>query len=192
MTKTKKERAKAEVKRQEARRANARRGRVSIEAAPWDHGAAGQANRIGLVIEERGELDPKTGKVQNPNGVTGARRVDLLDFWHKRGTITDNGLTAAKALRAAYEQTMKSPPALPDNDRVQSSPKPDHAIAIQIERISRFAHLMKMVPQADRPILSLCVLDGGHPSRLYGPLKFREGFALLREALDRLYNAMSR
>ena len=190
MAKTKKERAAAERKRQASRRANAKRNRVVLAAMPWDHGAMGAANRVGLVVEERGEVDPATGKVTNPNKVTGVRRVDLLDFWHGRGSITTGGMNAAKVLRAAYEQTMRAPPALPDNDRVQSSPKPDHAIDIQVERISRFAKLMRLVADDDREIVTVCVLDGGHPSRLYGPLRFREGFDHLRNALDRLHTAM--
>ena len=192
MAKTKKERAAAERKRQASRRANAKRNRVVLAAMPWDHGAMGAANRIGLVVEERGEVDPATGKITNPNKVTGVRRVDLLDFWNGRGSITTGGMNAAKVLRAAYEQTMRAPPALPDNDRVQSSPKPDHAIDIQVERISRFAKLMRLVADDDREIVTVCVLDGGHPARVYGAVRTREGFAHLREALDRLHDAMSR
>lgn len=192
MAKTKKERAAAERKRQASRRANAKRNRVVLAAMPWDHGAMGAANRIGLVVEERGEVDPATGKITNPNKVTGVRRVDLLDFWNGRGSITTGGMNAAKVLRAAYEQTMRAPPALPDNDRVQSSPKPDHAIDIQVERISRFAKLMRLVADDDREIVTVCVLDGGHPARVYGAVRTREGFDHLREALDRLHDAMSR
>ena len=190
MARTKKQRAKAEAKRQDTIRGNARRGKVTLAPGPWDHGATGAANVAGLVIEERGETDPKTGKVTNPNGVTGMRRVDLLDFWHGRGTISTGGLTVAKLLRQAYEDTMRGPPALPDNDRVQSSPKPDKAIDIQVDRISRFAKLMKLVADEDRQIITVCVLDGAHPSRIYGPVKFREGFAHLRQALDRLHIAI--
>lgn len=191
MAKTRKQRQQAEMRRQEARRANAQRGNVTLASCEWDHGATGAANRTGLVVEKRGELDPKTGKVVNPNGVTGARRVDLLDFWCGRGTISVNGANAAKLLRQAYEDTMRAPPALPDNDRVQSSPKPDQAIDIRIERVSRYASLMSRVADQDRQIVSRCVLDGWHPSRIYGALRTREGFVHLREALDRLYAALS-
>ena len=190
MARTKKQRAKSEAKRQESRRAAAQRGKVTLAAAPWDHGATGAANRIGLIVEERGEMDTATGKVVNPNKVTGVRRVDLLDYWHARGTISTGGMNAAKALRLAYDDTMRGPPALPDNDRVQSSPKPDQNVAIRIERISRFSTLMRMVADQDREIVSVCVLDGAHPSRLYGAARITEAFAHLRLALDRLHAAM--
>lgn len=164
---------------------------VTLAATPWDHGATGQANRIGLVREERGEVDPKTGKVTNPNGVTGVRRVDILAFWHARGTISTGGYNAAVALRDAYEATLTSGlPALPDNDRVQSSPKPDMAVTIKVHQIGRFSSLMRLVAAQDRVIVSRCVLDGWHPSRLYGALRTKDGLAHLRDALDRLHAAM--
>lgn len=191
MSKTKKERAAAERKRQASRRAKAKRDREALPT-PWDHGATGQANRIGLVVEERGEVDPATGKVVNPNRVTGVRRVDLIEFWSQRGTISHEGATAAKALRSVYDDTLRGPPALPDNDRVQSSPKPDHAIDIQVDRISRFARLMRLVETGDREIVTACVLDGKHPARVYGATKTAEGFVHLRAALDRLYGAMAK
>jgi len=164
---------------------------VTMPASDWDHGAEGRANRIGLVIEQRGEVDPKTGKVQNPNGVTGARRVDLLEFWHRRGSISTEGFNAAEALRNAFEATMRGKAALPDNDRVQSSPKPDHAVDIQIDRISRFQNLMGYVHSCDREIVTACVLDGRHPSHVYGPLRVREGFEHLRHALDALADSIA-
>lgn len=165
---------------------------ITMIAAAWDHGATGQANRAGLVIEERGEVDAKTGKTTNPNGVTGARRVDLLEFWHKRGNISTAGFNAATALRDAFEGTLRGKPALPDNDRVQSSPKPDHAVTIQIDRLSKYEKLSRHVKLGDRQIITACVLDGHHPSSVYGALRVRDGFAHLRVALDRLSESMAR
>lgn len=189
MAKAKKKRE--EIKRQLARRAVAMRGSVTLVIPPWDHGATGQANRIGLVVEERGDTDPTTGKVTNPNRVTGVRRVDLLEFWRSKGAISTGGYNAAVALRDAYEATLRTgSPALPENDKVQSSPKPDMAVAIRVQQISRFARLMKLVAQDDRAIISRCVLDGWHPSRVYGVLRTREGLDHLRAALDRLHTAM--
>lgn len=177
--------SKAARKRKALKAAAARTGgKAPVSLCEWDHGATGPANRIGLVTEERGEIDPKTGKMQNPNNVTGVRRVDLLQFWHGRGSISTEGFNAAEALRNAFEATMRGPAALPDNDRVQSSPKPDQAVDIQIDRISRFQGLMRHVRAADREIVTACVLDGKHPARVYGALRTREGFAHLRQALD--------
>lgn len=157
---------------------------------PWDHGAMGTANRHGLMVEERGEINPDTGKTTNPNGVTGVRRRDILEFWHTRGTLTTAGYNAAVKLRDAFEGTMRGKPALPDNDRVQSSPKPDHAVTIQIDRISQFTRYMKLVADDDREIVSACVLEGHHPSSIYGALRLKEGLTHLRDACDRLSMAL--
>ena len=170
-----------------------RTNQISLSSSPWDHGATGKANQAGLVVEERGEVDPTTGRAVNPNGVTGTRRRDLLEFWHHRGTITTAQWNAAETLRDAYEATMRGPDALPDNDRVQSSPKPDQAVTIMIDRISRFTTLMGYVVSDDREIISRCILDGAHPGRLpqYRGEKYRLGFDHLREALDRFALSMS-
>lgn len=168
-----------------------RKAKLSLVPEPWDHGADGPANRKGLVKEERGEMDPDTGKVKNPNGVTGVRRVDLLEFWRNRGTISQEGYTAGMALRLAFDATMKGKPALPDNDRVQSSPKPDHAVTIQIDRVSRFHSVMRHVEAQDKKIITACVLHGEHPARVYGSLRSREGLEHIREALDRLADSLA-
>ena len=141
---------------------------VTLAAAPvWDMGAMGPANRYGLVEEERGELDPRTGKVTNPNGVKGVRRVDMLEVWHKQGRISTAGYNAAVALFKAFEATAKAP-GWPDNDRVQSSPKPDHAVTIQIDRLSAFHAIARLVHADDRAIIGECVLDKGTPARIRG------------------------
>ena len=156
----------------------------------WDHGAMGQANRAGLVVEERGEKDPATGKVTNPNGVTGVRRVDLLEYWHGRGSISTAGFNAACLLRDAFEATQRCLPCLPENDRVQSSPKPDASVTIQIDRISRYHSIRRHVLDHDRKLIDCCVLEGRHPSHIYGPKRIREAFEDLRNALDRMADSL--
>ena len=118
------------LKANNARRSAQTRGKVSLPQ--WDHGAMGQANRVNMVVEERADVDPETGKKVNP--------------------------------------------------------KPDMAVAIQIDRISRFEVMMRGVRDADRQIVRACVLDGRHPSQLpqYQGDKSRDGFAHLRAALDYL------
>lgn len=177
--------------KRKAGRASAEAKRRCVTVPDWDYGAMGHANRHGLVVEERGETCPKSGKVINPNGVTGVRRVDLLEYWHKRGTITHEGYAAAVALRNAFEATQRGKSALPDNDRVQSSPKPDHAVDIQIDRISKYRAVMRHVSDEDRDIVTRCVLHGEHPCRVYGPVRVNYAFEHLRNALDRLYAAIS-
>lgn len=165
---------------------------VTMQTASWDHGATGVANRAGLVIEQRGEPDPETGEMINPNGITGARRVDLLEHWLKLGRISTNGFNAAIKLRDAFESTQRGKPALPENDRVSSSPKPDHAVAIMVDRISAFSAITKHIAPQDREIVLACVADGHHPEKVYGSTRWQVGMQHLGAALDRLYAAMER
>lgn len=165
---------------------------VTLSQAPWDMGAMGPANRAGLVEEERGEINPVTGKLENPNVVRGVRRVDMLEVWHGKGVISTRGYNAAEKLRNAFESTQRAP-GWPDNDRVQSSPKPDHAVTIQIDRLSKFAAIYKLVPYRDNDIIWHCVICKGTPSSLvvrgrhpYRGRHYDGGLEYLREALDRL------
>ena len=170
---------------------------VSLSPSPWDMGATGPANRHGLEIEEAADINPETGEVQNPNGVLRARRVDMLGVWHRRGWITTAGFNAAEKLRDAFEATQRAP-GWPDNDRVQSSPKPDHAVTIQIDRLSKYHVMARLIITDDMQIITACVLDRHGPERvkdkrgqrIYGGQNLRAGSRHLSDALDRLAKAM--
>ncbi len=182
-------------------KAKRRKKAVTVSAMPtaWDKGAMGQANRHGLIEEPATEFDPITGKPQpNPNNVKRMRRVDMLELYHRRGIITARMWNAAERLRDTFEATMRTP-GWPDNDRVQSSPKPDHAVTIQIDRLSRFHAVFRLVPAADRPIIDACVfqmnaptaavINGERPYRRGGS-GYGKGVDHLKAALDRLADAM--
>ncbi|AXC50048.1 hypothetical protein DRW48_10415 [Paracoccus suum] len=147
--------------------------------------------RAGLVLEDRGEVNAETGRRVNPNKVYGARRVDMLEVWHRRGVISTAGFTAAEKLRDAFEGTQRGP-GWPENDRVQSSPKPDHAVTIQVDRISRYAKLAAYVTREDWPIVEACVLDGRTPAAIRGfrGKGYQTGLVALHDALDRMACAM--
>ena len=162
----------------------------AVSVTQWDHGATGPANRHGLITEPAIDADPGTGQISNPNGIKRARRVDMLEVWHKQGTITTAGFNAAEKLRDAFEATQRAP-GWPDNDRVQSSPKPDHAVTIQIDRLSAFNAIHKHVTPGDHGIIGACVLDRGLPSSAgYKGRTYQDGLTHLRNALDRLSRAM--
>jgi hypothetical protein len=74
---------------------------ISLVALPWDMGANGQANRIGLHEEDATELDPATGKpIPNPNGVKRQRRLSEVEMAYKAGLINAGQYAAAKSLVA--------------------------------------------------------------------------------------------
>lgn len=175
-----------------ARAGAAKRIPRPVTLPEWDMGATGPANRAGLAIEDAADMDPETGRIINPNGVKRARRVDMLEVWHKKGVISTQGFNAAEALRDAFEATLRTP-GWPDNDRVQSSPKPDHAVTIQIDAISRFHAVHRFVCKSDRAIIDACVLRRASPAYAgYKGAAYRNGLEHLAEALDRLSLAMQR
>lgn len=172
---------------------------VTLPINPWDEGAAGRANRIGLVQEDATDLDPETGKpTPNPNGVKRMRRVDMLEVWHRKGVISTAGYNAGEKLRDAFDKTQMGASINMASDRVDSSPKPDHAVTIQIDRISRFAALNKLVAPEDRAVIDTCIIGGHSPAYVtdrygrrpyYGP-GHAAGLIHVRDALDRLAKRM--
>lgn len=178
---------------------------VTLPVTTWDMGAMGAANRIGLVMEDAGDIDPDTGQIVNPNSIKRMRRVDMLEHWHGNYIkpkpngqwITTPQYTAAEALRDAFERTQMGPGIDLSQERVDSSPKPDHAVTIAIDRISRFHKVNKLVPSTDRAIIDACVLMGATPAYVrhlgrrpyFGP-NYGLGMEVLRAALDRLAKAM--
>lgn len=169
---------------------------VSLAPSPWDMGAEGEANRKGLVVEPRGEVDAHS-KMHNPNNVKGVRRVDMLEYWHRHGTISTAGFNAATALRDAFEHTQRSPGTSFEQDRVDSSPKPDHAVTIQIDRISKFHKVNRYLAKEDTAFVHHCVLGGGIPAtwrikgeRPYHGARYPAGLKELAAALERLAKAM--
>lgn len=188
-------------KRKAKGRAAEPKDRVSLTMPTgWDLGAAGPANRTGLILEERGELDPETGKTINPNGVKGARRIDNLEIWHNsflsgkrnRAWITTEQYNTAVLIRAACENTERAPGTDYSRPRVDSSPKPDHAVTIQIDRISAMHRVMARICREDEPLILHCVRDGHSPSTyrrlgrlVYAGERYNLGMPALRDALDR-------
>lgn len=168
------------------------KGAVSLSSPKWDQGATGQANRQDLVTEERGDRDPDTGKVINPNGVKGVRRVDMLETYHQRGVISDRGYTAGEALRDAWAGTQRSRGTDYSAPIVDSTSKPDAHIGIQIDRVSRYLDVSKRIAPQDKAILTAVVSEGRAIAHLleYRGLSHDRGKVHLREALERLADAM--
>jgi hypothetical protein len=169
---------------------------VTLPTTAWDLGASGPANRHGMTTEDAGEINPTTGQRENPNGVIRARRVDMLEVWHRKGVITGQGYYAAIKLRDAIECTQKAP-GWPDNDRVQSSPKPDHAIDMHLSRQSDLHEITRHIAADDEPLVWHCVIGGTPASlRIRGVRPYHGGNGLelglqhLADALDRLAKAM--
>ncbi len=162
---------------------------VSLPRAPWDMGPDTPAQRHMKIVESIEHIDPETGKRSNPNNVKRARRVDMLEVYHKRGVIDARQFSAGEALRNAYEATQKSPPAI-KQVQVDCSPKPDHAISVQTDRLSAYINLSRHIRPADEELIDAVVLNGsGIPGRLYKGRHHQIGLQHLRDALEHLANA---
>lgn len=162
---------------------------VSLPPAPWDMGPDTPAQRHMKIVESVEHIDPKTGKRSNPNNVKRARRVDMLEVYRKRGVIDARQFSAGEALRNAYEATQKSPPAI-KQVQVDCSPKPDHAISVQTDRLSAYINLSRHIRPADEELIDAVVLNGsGIPGRLYKGRRHQIGLQHLRDALEHLANA---
>ena len=157
---------------------------VSLPASLWDHGAAGAANRHGLAVEKLPE--------PNPNGVKRARRVDMLEIWFRNGELSAAQFNTAVLLRNAFEATMQAPGTDYARPRVDSSPKPDHAVEIMIDRVSKLHAAARHISATDAPIIWHCAIGGHSPASLridgkrpYYGAGYDAGMRALREALDR-------
>jgi hypothetical protein len=176
----------------------ARKGRkahrkpVTLSAAPeatnrWDMGPDTPAQRAGKVIESADYIDPETGKRINPNNVKRARRIDLIETYHKRERpiLDTRQFRAAQLLRNAYEATQKSPPAI-KKVQVDTTPKPDANVAIMVDRISAFHRAARHIPPECRPVIDVVVLQNraiaAHPA--YKAWNHAKGVALLQRGLD--------
>lgn len=186
--------AKAKAKRRRLQRGTRdyAKPKAQVSLARWDQGAMGAANRNGLVTEERGEIDPATGKTVNPNGVKGVRRVDMLEVYHKREWISKRGYTAGERLRDAWEGTQRGKGADYSMDRVDSTPKPDATIDIQVDRMTRLVKASRCIPQEYRPIIVTVAQDGNAIGSLpqYRGSNHKKGQVHLYDAFEALADAM--
>ena len=163
-----------------------------MPTADWDHGAMGAANRVGLVVEGRGEINPRTGKAENPNGVTGVRRVDMLEVYFRRGAISVEGYNAGERLRAAWLRTEMGLGAKWISDRVDGCAGFQSALSVQIDRVSALARLSRAIGDGDRRIIGVVVYDGGGIGALpeYRGRRHQAGLVAMHDALDRLAERM--
>lgn len=143
-------------------------------------------------VEDAIMPDPATGKPQNPNGVKRARRIDVIESYFRREKIDDRQFDAALRLRVAWEQTMKSPPAI-KKLQVDVTPKPDHFIAILMDRIGRYHEVARHAGRQHWRLVAHVVLDNrtlGSLPEAGGGRQLDRAHEALAEALDILADAL--
>lgn len=181
-----------------AKRKKATRQAVTVAAMPerWDMGAQGQANRVHLVQEPVTWRNDK-GETVNPNNVKRMRRVDMLEVYANRGWISKRGFNAGEKLRGAWEDTMRGP-GWSDNDRVQSTSKPDQAIAMRIDRISALVGVSRKVPVEWAGLIEHVAINQGaiaaykhKGKRVYLGINHEKGKRAVCVAFDALADALN-
>lgn len=158
---------------------------VTLTPCPWDMGADGPANRAMLVREERGEIDPKTGKVRNPNEVYGVRRISVAAQYMLDGHITKRQFAAADQLLKAWEQKDRRPPAI-NEAKVDSSPKPDDHTIIILDRAWKYAHVAMCIPAKYAAFIVHVARDDRHLSSMPGYRRDGTYMRRLSDGLDML------
>ena len=155
----------------------------------WDRGTMGPANQARpKLVEGRGEIDPDTGEVINPNNVRGVRYLTVAGLYHARKLISDRQLRAADALRQAWEQKDRSPPAIQEV-KVDHSPKPDDRTAMVVDRAMMYVKVSRHIPAKYAAFINHVARDDLHITSMAG---YRRGVYMdrLRLGLDAMADSM--
>lgn len=131
---------------------------ITMPEVPWYQGADGPANRIGLVDQERGEVDLATGKVINPNRVFGKVRMPVFMRMMRQKRITPEHAAAAQRLYAAYAGHPTRDPLAALGEQVDRGDADDPMVAI-VDRRREFYQLKAMVPLQSWPVVEHVVIE---------------------------------
>lgn len=137
------------------------RSEVSLAPCPWDMGASGQANRVGLVIEDRPDIDTETGKKHNPNNRKGVRRQLWVDVYLNRGKLTLAQVNAARSLYAASHGRLRDDPlmALKVYGSTIDRGASEDPLAAAVDARRDFHRMWGMIPEFAKPVIERVVLD---------------------------------
>lgn len=109
-----------------------------------DHGTGTAAATHGTVIEP---AEDENGK--NPNNIGVRRRKSAIESM----SLTMRQEQTAKAIQKAWGNVDKLGSGGPLREHVDASPKPDAAIAAQVEANNRWTHVMRPFSQQERIII---------------------------------------
>lgn len=149
-----------------------RKSKVTLPQFNGDHGTGTDAaTRDTMVVPVK----------NSPNRMANRRRINSLDRIIAAGKLSMPEQQAAIAVRDAYARVEMLSSGGEIKEQVDSSPKPDAAIAAQVDASSWWVHVMKAVTR-DRAIVEHVCCDG-QPIRTL-PAKYkRRAMARLRVQL---------
>ena len=116
---------------------------VSTAPLPWngDHGTATAAATAGTVLVPMG----------GPNRMARRYRVSIIDTMEAR--LSMRQVQAARAIQEAYCRAEMLSSGGPLKEQVDASPKPDAAVASQVDAMSTLTYVMSAVPSAMRDVV---------------------------------------
>ena len=123
--------------------------------------------------------------LEGPNNMGRRQRVCALDRLVANDRLTMPQIQAAQAIRNAYARTEQLSSGGPLKEWVQSSPKPDAAVAAQVDANSHWVYVSKPIRQTEKELV-MHVVCFGLPIRSLGQKKSRLGLERLRIELDRV------
>ena len=165
------------VKRRKSRR---KLPPVSLKPAPMngDHGPMTYAARAGKVLRP---IEDENGK--NPNSMARMEVVNQLDGLG----LTMRQRQAADLIRNAFCKVEMLSSGAPLKEQVDSSPKPDAAVAAQVDAMSHLVRIMKPVGRGGKRRIVEWICWHNRPGRTCGEVRWQ---ARLCAALDDVADAV--
>jgi hypothetical protein len=145
-----------------------------------DHGTGTQAARAGTVLEKI---------MDNPNHMGQRKRVCRVDWLLKRKFLDTRQYQAAKAIQVAYARTEQISSGGELKEQVQSSSKPDAAMAQYCDAMSAWVRVMKAVRRSQRPIVEHVCCYNQPITSMRGATRIRSAHRL-RSALNAVADHM--
>ena len=165
---------------------------VTLPEMPWDRGADGPANRIGLVEEDAVDLDPATGRRQNPNNVKRVRRVFWANVYARQGRITDRQLLTALELFVAAAGASRQDPLAAYGLKVDDFTGKKEPEAGKYDSRRRFREMWARAPLYTRPALEWVVVYNRSAASMPGAKSgqsVERRMRYIRDGLDAIGNA---
>lgn len=163
-----------------------RKQSVSITAAPWggDHGTGTAMANAGTEL-----VEVKDERGGNPNRIKRRQRVNRLEVMMRRDWLSMRQYQAGRYIQDAYGLVHSLSSGSPIKERVQSSPKPDRVVAMQVEAHSMLKRAMDHVLYSERAIIEL-VCWHNKPMAVLVRQGHARAPARLKAALNRVADAL--
>lgn len=181
-------------------RNKANRRPVSVKPSPlWDHGQTTIAQRgpvtlpnggrdYRAIVEDAGEVDPATGRKQNPNGVTRARKRSVAEVYLARGYLDTTQANAAETLLRAYLAAQERGGRAIGIIRVDTSGAGDPMVE-RMTAVARWCEVEGLVPAAYAREVMHVARDDQPITTLRGYVRGRS-MERLQQGLDLLARAL--